>query len=95
MSLMTTSRASLESWTVWVYSRCSASREVSSSSSVIPMTAFMGVRISWLIAARNADLAVVAERAWSRAAAIVRTALFTARAICAISRGPDTCAGSV
>ena len=61
----------------------------------MPMTAFIGVRISWLMAARKADLAVVADSAWSRAVAIVRTARLTAVAIWAISRGPETRAGSL
>ena len=44
-------------------SRCSASSSVSSSSPLIPMTAFIGVRISWLIAARNALFAWFAASA--------------------------------
>ena len=51
-------------------SRCSSSRTVSSTSPVIPITAFIGVRISWLIIARNEDFARVASRAASRACAI-------------------------
>ncbi len=39
-----------------------------SSSSVIPSTPFMGVRISWLMLARNSDLARLAALAASRAA---------------------------
>ena len=38
------------------YSRCSAVSGVSSSSRVMPMTPFIGVRISWLMLARNSDL---------------------------------------
>ena len=34
----------------------------------MPMTAFIGVRISWLIEARNSDFARVAARAWAWAA---------------------------
>ena len=37
-------------------------------SSVIPTMAFIGVRISWLMAARNCDLAAVAFSAASLAA---------------------------
>ena len=44
-------------------SRCSASSSVSSRSPLIPMTAFIGVRISWLIAARNALFAWFAASA--------------------------------
>jgi len=36
-------------------SRSSAVSSMSSSSSVIPITPFIGVRISWLMFARNAD----------------------------------------
>ena len=47
--------------------RCSAVNSVSSRSSVIPITAFIGVRISWLIVARNALFARVASSASRRA----------------------------
>ena len=50
-----------------LYSRCSASRSVSSSSPFRPMIAFIGVRISWLIDARNCDFAFDALSARSRA----------------------------
>ena len=42
------------------YSRCSASSSVSSASSVMPMMPFIGVRISWLMLARNSLLARLA-----------------------------------
>ena len=45
-----------------------ASRSVSSSSSVSPMTPFIGVRISWLIVERNCDFVREATSAASRAA---------------------------
>ena len=51
------------------HSRCSTVRFMSSSSSVIPITPFIGVRISWLMFARNADFIAEASTAWSRAAA--------------------------
>ena len=35
----------------------------------IPMMPFIGVRISWLIRARNSDLSLEASTAWSRARA--------------------------
>ena len=42
--------------TVSLYSRCSGESGVSSSSPVMPMTPFIGVRISWLMLARNTAL---------------------------------------
>ena len=48
-------------------SRCSASSSVSSRSPVMPITALSGVRISWLMVARNALLASVAASASRRA----------------------------
>ena len=41
----------------------------------MPMTPFMGVRISWLIMARNSDLAWLAE---SARCALVRSSRFSA-----------------
>ena len=52
---------------VEAYSRCSASSSVSPSRPLIPMIAFIGVRISWLIVARNALLDSFAASAISRA----------------------------
>ena len=48
-------------------SRCSQLVVPISSSSAMPRMAFIGVRISWLIAARNAVFARLARSAWSRA----------------------------
>jgi hypothetical protein len=42
---------------VSAYSRCSGSSFESKSKLVIPITPFIGVRISWLIMARNSLLA--------------------------------------
>ena len=53
---------------VCAYSRCCGDRSVASSSSVIPMTPFSGVRISWLMLARNSDF----EREASTASANAR-----------------------
>ena len=47
--------------------RCSGVRSVSSRSPVIPMTAFIGVRISWLMVARKVLFASVASSAAWRA----------------------------
>ncbi len=58
----------------------------------MPITAFIGVRISWLMVARNADLAAAAAIASSRAATIAVIEAFTARAIWASSWGPVTSA---
>ena len=50
------------------HSRCSGLSGESSRRPVMPMTPFIGVRISWLIAARNSDLARDASWAASWAA---------------------------
>ena len=47
--------------------RCSSVSSVSSSRPPIPITAFIGVRISWLIVARNELFALVAASASARA----------------------------
>ncbi len=60
MSLMMVSRLSADFFTSSRYSRCLALRSVSRASAVMPITPFMGVRISWLITARNSLLAWLA-----------------------------------
>ena len=55
-------------------SRCSAVSSLSSTRSVMPMTPFIGVRISWLMFARNSLLARLASIARSRA--ITSSSLF-------------------
>ena len=66
MSLMITRRASLLRRIVSAYSRCSAvNGGVLSSKLAIPITAFIGVRISWLMLARNALFAAFAASAFS------------------------------
>ena len=57
---MTVSKESAEVLIKLTYSRCSGVSSVSSVSSVMPMMPFIGVRISWLILARNSPLARVA-----------------------------------
>ena len=57
MSLMIASRCRPERSTPCTYCRCSSRRGVASSNSVMPSTPFIGVRISWLIIARNSLLA--------------------------------------
>ncbi|MNY53229.1 hypothetical protein D3C86_1889670 [compost metagenome] len=51
------------------YSRCSAASVVSSARAVMPMIPFMGVRISWLILARNSLFAWFADSAAALACA--------------------------
>ena len=74
MSLSSVSRALEDCLTVSRYSRCSSLRSVSSAMSVIPITAFIGVRISWLMLARNSDFNRAASRARSRASASTSSA---------------------
>ena len=64
---MIASSASPLDETVVAYSRCSSFRSVPSSSPLMPMIAFIGVRISWLIVARNALFASFAASALRRA----------------------------
>ena len=69
MSLMIVSNESPEIRTASAYSRCSDVSWVSRRSPVIPSTPFMGVRISWLIAATKSPFALVAASARSLASA--------------------------
>ncbi len=64
---MTASRLTAERWTFSVRLRWRGVRSVASSSSAMPSTPFIGVRISWLMLARNSDLARLAASAASRA----------------------------
>ena len=57
--------ASPERFTVSAYSCCSGVSGVSRSSAVMPMMPFIGVRISWLIAARKSLFARLAISAAS------------------------------
>ncbi len=69
MPLMIAKSPSAAFRTPVAYSRCSPSRPVSRSRPVRPITAFIGVRISWLIEARNSDFMRDASIAASRASA--------------------------
>ncbi len=60
---MMSSSESPESRIVEAKSRCSSVSGVSSSRPLMPITAFIGVRISWLIVARNALFASFAASA--------------------------------
>ncbi len=86
MSLMSDRRASPLFRTISAYSRCSAVRSVSRRSPVMPITPFIGVRISWLMFARNslfARLAPSAARAISPALAVASSSCWLARRIAA------------
>ncbi len=67
MSLMIANRDSPDCWIVRVRWRCRVSNAVVSKSSVMPRTPFMGVRISWLMLARNCDFVRLAASATSLA----------------------------
>ena len=84
MSLMIVSSASPESRIVLAKSRWSSDSGVSSSSPLMPITAFIGVRISWLIVARKALLASLAVSAAARAswACLNRRTFWIASADC-------------
>jgi hypothetical protein len=86
MSLMISSSDSPAVRTVSRYSRCSASTSVSSSSAVSPITAFIGVRISWLMLARNSPLACAAPSAASFASRNPRLASCSSRELRSIDR---------
>ena len=70
MSLMMVSSESADLNTSSAYSRCSVVSSVSRRSSVMPTTPFIGVRISWLMFARNSLLAWLALSAASLARCI-------------------------
>ena len=67
MSLIRVSRASPAPLTPSAYWRWVSSKGVSSNRPVSPITPFIGVRISWLIVARNSDFKRLASSAASRA----------------------------
>ena len=78
MSLMTPSNASALCRMVVRNSRCCSLIGVSSSKPVMPTMAFIGVRISWLVLARNSDLTLADSSAASRASASSASASFSA-----------------
>ncbi len=71
---MIVSSESALAWIVSAKSRCCGFRSVSSRSPDMPTTPFIGVRISWLMFARNSDLSradwTAASRAFSSAASV-------------------------
>ena len=67
MSLMMSSSDSVLLRIVSTYSRCSCVSRVSVSRPVMPVMAFIGVRISWLMFARNCALVFADSSAASRA----------------------------
>ena len=68
MSLITPNRWRPEACTASAQARWCGCRGLSISSSFMPSTPFMGVRISWLMVARNCDFAWLASSACSLAA---------------------------
>src|SRR6266581_1926195 len=74
MSLRMVSNASEEVRTSSRARRCSGASSVSSTSSTKPSTAFIGVRISWLMLARKALRAPATRSARSRASRIAASA---------------------
>jgi hypothetical protein len=74
MSLITRSRLWLELRIIPAYSRWATSSGVSISRLELPITAFSGVRSSWLITARNSLLARLASIAVWRDSSSVRCA---------------------
>ena len=67
MSSIRPSSESADARIVRTASAWSSASALSASTSTMPMTPFIGVRISWLMVARNADLARLAVSASSRA----------------------------
>ena len=63
---------------ICTYLSCSGDSGVLASRSAIPMIAFIGVRISWLMLARNSDLLRLALSAAAIAALRVASARFCA-----------------
>ena len=82
ISLRSPSKESADVFTNSRSSRCSLVKSVASTSSVIPMMPFIGVRISWLMFARNSLFALLAASAASFAAWRV----FSARILSVTSR---------
>ena len=85
---MTRRRASALERMTPAYSRWRRSRSVSSSSVVIPITPFIGVRTSWLTLDRNSLRARLAVSACSRASARAVCSSASCRSSSAI-RGSD------
>ena len=81
MSLMTVKRLSPLLRMISMNSRCSVLSGVSSRSEVIPITPFIGVRISWLMVARNWLFARLA----STASLVAIFASLTAFSSCSLS----------
>ena len=70
ISLITVSKESADTFTVSRHSLCPRFSSVSRAKSVMPMMPFSGVRISWLILAKNSLFARLAASATSRALCI-------------------------
>ncbi len=74
MSPMICSSTFAEPWAVETMFSCSGLRSVCASTSSMPVTPIIGVRISWLIAATNVDFAWFASSAAARAWTASRSA---------------------
>ncbi len=72
-SLMILSRLTPDCWMTSAKRRCLAGNSVPNRRSAIPRMPFIGVRISWLMLARNCDFARLAASARSLAALSSRT----------------------
>ena len=92
MSLMRPRRASAELFTVSRYVRCSSVRSVPRARSVMPITPFIGVRISWLMLARNSLFARLAASAASFACASSAVRSCTRASSFALLRRNSSCA---
>ena len=96
MSLMTASSDSAETLDhVQVFALLARSASVSRTSSVMPMTPFMGVRISWLMLARNSLLARLAASAASLASRSSSSALLAVGDVARDAEGADDLAAAV
>ena len=85
-SFSSPTRTSPASFSMPTCSRCSGRRRLRSSSVAAAMTAFMGVRISWLTTARKSDLAALATSARLRSSVAVALACCRALVVAALWR---------
>ena len=85
MSLMIAISESAEDLSIPRYSSCSCASTVSSIKSAIPMMPCMGVRISWLMRARNSLFARLAVSAASLASRSASSARLRTKALTKIS----------
>jgi hypothetical protein len=91
MSFRIDSSVAADTLTLSRYSRCSSSSGESRARSVIPMMPFIGVRISWLMFARNSLLARLAAIARSRAMTSAWFALLSSAVRAATAASSRSC----